>query len=394
MKQRRRGKAPGGSEEWGAAMAPGGSAEGGSGTPAVAIDPDIRRARTLPGSFYSDPAIHEALRRVFARSWLFAGEEDDVRTPGSVHPTILLPGFLDEPLLFTRDQDDRVRCLSNVCTHRGMLVAESPGHVKTLRCRYHGRRFGLDGRCLGMPDFEEVAGFPSPADDLPSLLVERWANLLFTSLDPQTAFDEVMAPVSQRLDGVPLESLRPVPERSKDYLVHANWALYCENFLESFHVPFVHAELARTLDYRTLEIELFEHGSVQVGLATEADDAFEGLRSRAYAGREIVAFYFHIFPNLMLNFYPWGLSLNVVEPLAIDRTRVRFRTFVHTPERLDRGAGAGLDRVEREDEEIVEAVQLGTRSRLYRLGRYSPTREPAVHHFHRALVRSLARGAV
>lgn len=357
------------------------------------IDPDIRRARTLPGRFYSDPSIHEALRGVFARSWLFAGEEDDVRTPGSVHPTVLLPGFLAEPLLFTRDRDDRVHCLSNVCTHRGMLVAESPGHAKTLRCRYHGRRFGLDGRCLGMPDFEEVVGFPSPADDLPRLAVERWAGLLFTSLDPQSPFDEVMAPVSERLEGVALDAMRPVPELSKDYLVHANWALYCDNFLESFHIPFVHAELARVVDYRTLEIELFEHGSVQVGLATDADDAFEGLRSPAYEGRAIAAFYFHLFPNLMLNFYPWGLSLNVVEPLDIDRTRVRFRTFVHSPERLGRGAGAGLDRVEREDEEIVEAVQIGTRSRLYRFGRYSPTRETAVHHFHRALVQELALAA-
>jgi choline monooxygenase len=58
--------------------------------------------------------------------------------------------------------------------------------------------------------------------------------------------------------------------------------------------------------------------------------------------------------------------------------------------RLDRGAGGALDRVEREDEAIVEAVQRGVRSRLYRGGRYSPTRETGVHHFHRLLCAFLA----
>ena len=57
--------------------------------------------------------------------------------------------------------------------------------------------------------------------------------------------------------------------------------------------------------------------------------------------------------------------------------------------RLDRGAGAGLDRVEREDEVIVESVQRGTASRLYERGRYSPAREPGVHRFHSLLVESL-----
>jgi hypothetical protein len=85
------------------------------------------------------------------------------------------------------------------------------------------------------------------------------------------------------------------------------------------------------------------------------------------------------------NVYPWGISVNVVEPQAIDRTRVLFRTFVWDESKLGQGAGSGLDRVEAEDEAIVEAVARGVRSRLYGRGRYSPTRERGVHHFHRLL---------
>jgi choline monooxygenase len=92
-----------------------------------------------------------------------------------------------------------------------------------------------------------------------------------------------------------------------------------------------------------------------------------------------------VFPNLMLNFYPWGLSINVVHPETIDRTRVVFRSYVCDASKLDDGAGGALDRVEAEDEEIVEAVQRGMRSRFYSGGRYSPAREQGVHHFHRLL---------
>jgi choline monooxygenase len=93
----------------------------------------------------------------------------------------------------------------------------------------------------------------------------------------------------------------------------------------------------------------------------------------------------------MLNFYPWGLSVNLVEPLGLDRTRVRFRSYVGDASRLHQGAGASLDRVEVEDEAIVQAVQRGVRSRLYTSGRYSPARETGVHHFHRLLCEALAR---
>lgn len=87
----------------------------------------------------------------------------------------------------------------------------------------------------------------------------------------------------------------------------------------------------------------------------------------------------------MFNFYPWGLSVNVVEPVAVDECRVKFYSYVWDSSKLNTGAGAGLDKVEMEDEEIVENVQRGIRSRFYSHGRYSSTREQGTHHFHRLL---------
>ena len=352
----------------------------------VQIDPDITRAETLPASFYADPDWFARTRdRVFARSWQLVGDTDQLRAPGQVVPVTLLEGCLDEPLVVTRDASDALHCLSNVCTHRGMLVCEAPGVEGALRCRYHGRRFALDGRFLSMPEFDGVCDFPRPSDDLPRVALGCWGKLLFASLDPEVSFDEFVGDLRARTAGLPLERAVADASRSRDYLVRANWALYCDNYLEGFHIPYVHAGLATVLDYGAYRTELFAWSNLQLGVATSGEDAIDLPPTSPDRGTRVAAYYFWLFPNTMVNVYPWGLSVNVVRPLGPNRTRVSFLSYVWDPTRLDAGAGSGLDRVEREDEVVVEGVQRGLRSRLYARGRYSPAREAGVHHFHRLL---------
>jgi len=350
------------------------------------IDPDIRLARTLPARVYSDPDLFRAQRdSVFARTWQYAAHDDLVKVPGQVFPFTLLPGALDEPLVLTRDLSDQIRCLSNVCTHRGTVVVEGAGHEQQLRCRYHGRRFTLDGRFHSMPEFEGATNFPSPADDLPQVGLGAWERFLMVSLAPAMPFEEAVAPMRARLAGLPFNALAYDAAGAREYLVNANWALYMDNYLEGFHIPYVHSSLAATLDYGEYAVELERYLVLQLAIAKPGEAAFALPPSHRDHARSIGAYYFWIFPTTMFNIYPWGVSVNVVTPLAVDRTRVSFLPFVWDEARRESGAGAGLDRVEREDEAIVEAVQRGVRSRLYERGRYSPAREGGVHHFHRLL---------
>ena len=342
----------------------------------------IERAATLPGVFYTSRDVHDALReRVFARSWQWVGHAHEVARAGDVHPVELLPGMLDEPLLLTRDEAGSLHCMSNVCTHRGNLICTEPGQHKRLRCGYHGRRFGLDGSFESMPGFEGAHGFPAPSDDLPTLATGELAGQLFTALDPAHSFDDLTADVRERLRHLALGECTWDPTRSRDYEVQANWALYVDNYLEGFHVPYVHPGLAQDLDLSSYSVETYPLSSLQLGRSSGAGPVLE---------QDLAACYYWLFPNTMINIYPWGLSVNVVQPLAVDRTRVLFRTFVARPELLDQGAGAALDEVQLEDEAVVEQVQRGVRSRLYKRGRYAPRHELAVHHFHRLLQSALA----
>ena len=171
----------------------------------------------------------------------------------------------------------------------------------------------------------------------------------------------------------------------------ANWALYCDNYLEGFHVPYVHGALADVLDYGSYRTELFPWSSLQVGVSKGGESVFDLPESSPDYGQSITAYYFWLFPNLMFNFMPWELSINVVKPLGPDRTKISFLSYVWDTSALER-ASYSNDRVEREDEEVVESVHVGVGSRLYRRGRYSAKREIGVHHFHRLLAAALGSG--
>ncbi|MBE2241277.1 MAG: aromatic ring-hydroxylating dioxygenase subunit alpha [Burkholderiaceae bacterium] len=358
------------------------------------VDADVTRAHTLAKDFYLDPKLFELAReRIFARSWQWIGDLADVAEPGSLAPRTLLPGHLDEPVLLARDGGGVLRCLPNVCTHRGNPLVQAPCRGATqIRCGYHSRRFDLDGRMRFTPAFEGARDFPSPADDLPRVPFASLGDLLaFASVAPAADFDEVFAPIVERLGWLPWAAFVPDAARSRDYEFDAHWALYVENYLESLHIPFVHAGLSATLDLADYRHESHPHATLQLAAARPGEAAFDDLpASSPEHGRRIAAYYWWVFPNLMLNFYPWGLSLNVVVPLAPARTRVLFRSFVRDATKLGVGAGGALDAVELEDEAVVVAVQRGLRSRFYVRGRYSPTREDGVHHFHRLIAASMA----
>ncbi|MGD9561546.1 MAG: aromatic ring-hydroxylating dioxygenase subunit alpha [Pyrinomonadaceae bacterium] len=357
------------------------------------IDPDIRKARTLPSEFYTGPAYFEISKaEIFARTWqLIAGPE----LGSALMPVTLLPGFIDEPL-FVSGQHGQNICLSNVCTHRGKILIENECDANLIRCGYHGRRFSLDGKFLSMPEFEGVENFPSAEDDLKQVPFAELAGFCFASLDPAASFEAFLGEAANLFDEFEPKNLRLTA--TNDYEVNAHWALYCENYLEGFHIPYVHRSLNEVVDYGTYTTETFRYSSLQTALSEpgavttgffDAGNSRNPVAAASGSDKIVAGRYLFIFPNTMFNFYPWGISVNVVEPISPSKTRVRFLTYVSDESKLDAGAGADLHSVELEDEAVVESVQKGIRSRFYSRGRYSPTREQGTHHFHRLIAEFL-----
>ena len=191
--------------------------------------------------------------------------------------------------------------------------------------------------------------------------------------------------MAERLDWLPIDEFVYKPELSRTYKVNANWALYCDNYLEGFHIPFVHKDLNKELEYENYSTQGIDNTVLQIGIGKDGENTFDIPQNHEDYGKNIAAYYFFLFPNMMFNFYPWGLSINVVKPKSPECTEIDYFSYVWKKELMNKGAGADLDKVELEDEEIVESVQNGVKSNSYDRGRYSPKREIGVHYFHSLL---------
>ncbi len=345
--------------------------------PDLAILP-LERAETIPSAWYVDPRFHELDREaVFARTWQPVGHVSQVPAPGD-HVLATLAG---DPVIAVRGKDGVLRGFFNVCRHRGGPLALHDGHADMLQCQYHGWTYQLDGMLRGVPHFNRVELFDKKDYGLVPVRLDTWEGLIFASLADRTEpVASCFAGAAERILPTRLSALRFA--RRVDYEVRCNWKVYVDNFLEGYHVPYVHPELMKLYDYQSYATETYEWYSLQVGPLSGADNV--------YGATEGEALYYCLFPNFMLNILPGRLQTNVVVPLAADRCRVEFRYYYADVEsaparRLIDEDHEFSDRVQREDIEICERVQEGLGSRAYDRGRFSVTFESGVYHFQQLL---------
>src|SRR6478609_4536475 len=197
------------------------------------VDDNISQAKTISTDFYlKEEFFQQSKEKIFSNCWQFVGDTDQVKDKGWVTPVNLLEGFMDEPLVISKDKNEKLHCLSNVCTHRGNLIVERPCKLNDIRCKYHGRRFNLDGTFQSMPEFKEVENFPTQDDNLTNLPLFQMGKWLFTSLNKTISSEAFFSDMMKRISWMPLQDFHFRPELSNDYIVEANWALYCENYLK------------------------------------------------------------------------------------------------------------------------------------------------------------------
>jgi choline monooxygenase len=341
----------------------------------------LEQAFALPAHFYVGAESAERDRRhVFARGWQLLGRADQLAEPGD-HVVGVIAGV---PLLLVRGDDGTLRALHNVCRHRAGPLALCNGRAaKRLRCHYHGWSYALDGRLLSATEMDGARDFDAGSIHLPEARVAEWRGLVFAALDPRASFAETIADVDARL------GVRPIADygfhRHYEYDIACDWKNYIDNYLEGYHVPHIHPELNRMLDYRDYVVETGRWHSLQHSpLASEA-----GL----YGDGE--ALYWHVWPNTLLNVLPDRMQTNRVLPLTPGHCRVTFDYFypAGTADLESRHASdhAFSDLVQRQDVDMCEIVQRGLASGSYVDGRLNPRRENGVHHFHE-LLREAYRG--
>ena len=349
----------------------------------------LDHATALAARCYVEPAMVALDRRViFDRAWQLVAHVCQLQAAGD-HVVADLAGL---PVIAVRGGDGaggpgRIRVMHNVCRHRAGPIASCDGlAAKSLRCRYHGWTYGLDGVLRSAPEMGTAPDFEVADVALPQLAVRVWQGLVFAVVDEARVpdFDAFVAGIDLRL-GAERGLAHYGHHQRVGYDVACNWKVYVDNYLEGYHVPHIHPGLNKLLDYRSYVTQTAQWYSYQFSPLESA----EGL----YGAGD--ALYYWLWPNTMLNILPGRLQTNRVVPLGVDRCRVEF-DFYYTCDasgeaRARREADLAFsDEVQLEDLTICQDVQRGLASGSYVPGRLNPLRENAVHHFHE-LLRSVYR---
>ena len=350
----------------------------------------LERARTIPSNWYFDPEIYAAeCCHVFGGCWQAVGRSDQVARPG----TFLTAEIAGEPILVVRDGEGVLRAFYNVCRHRAALVVNEPeGKASRLRCRYHGWTYDLTGRLRGTPEFDGVVDFCKDDNGLTPLAVDTWGPLVFVHQPPRRSesLTQFLDPLPRRTVGLGLDQLNFVARR--EYEVACNWKVYVDNYLDGgYHVNTVHPGLAGALDYAHYRTEIEGNTSVQISPLKQSADPTVG---KVRTGEN--AYYWWVFPNLMMNLYQGVMDTNLVLPLAPERCKVVFDFYFadregEEAERYMAQSTAVAHQVQLEDMGICEEVQRGLKSRSFDTGRFSVKREAGGSHFHRLLADALRR---
>jgi phenylpropionate dioxygenase-like ring-hydroxylating dioxygenase large terminal subunit len=348
-----------------------------------------RTTRTLPWSWYTDPAVLGLEQeRIFRRSWQYVGHAGDVPEPGSFAATRVG----DVPVVLVRDSDETLRAFLNVCRHRGSVICEGSGKRATLQCPYHAWTYGLDGKLVSAPRSAREGGFENDELGLVPLRLETWGPLVFVNPDPDAApLAELLEDLPERIAGagIDLDTLRF--HLRAEYELEANWKISAENFLECYHCAVAHPDFSAVMDVSPDAYLLETHRwrmTQHSPLRPEPRGAYDP------AGAVEQGQFHLLFPGTVINVMPGrpNFSIGPIVPMAPERT-YRFLDYFVDPEADEAWVEEALAfdfQVGAEDQSLVERVQAGVRSGLIEEGRLMPQSETLVAHFQSLVVDALA----
>ncbi|MCH2448635.1 MAG: aromatic ring-hydroxylating dioxygenase subunit alpha [Gracilimonas sp.] len=347
------------------------------------IDP-IEKAKTIPSDWYHNEDIHVfEQQKLFKKKWLYVCHIDQIPEAGDSY-TGEVAG---NPIIIFRNTENELKAFYNVCKHRGGPLAIKKGTKTVLQCQYHGWTYLDDGSLRGIPDWNLVKLFDKKDFGLEPFEISIWQGLIFARVDTSDLeLAQLLEGIEKRIAPLNLSTLKFHIEQV--YEINCNWKVYVDNYLEGYHIPIVHPELANLLDYRSYVTETEKWHSLQHSPFKNGDNLY------SKNGGE--AFYYFVFPNMMLNILPGRLQMNLVIPVSPTRCKVIFSYFYDESETKKKSEIikkdiAYSDDIQKEDIEICEAVQRGIQSKVYHQGRFSVKRELGVYHFQSLLKQEIKK---
>lgn len=210
--------------------------------------------RALDRRLFADEALFEQeFPLIWEKVWVYLAHESQLPKPRDYITTWI--GRV--PVIVNRNDEGKVGCLVNICTHRGStLCRKIKGSTSDFSCSFHGWTFDLDGN-LRSAVSEARAGFPQGFDKstrgLRKVRVESYRGFIFGTLnDEAEPLVNNLAESKNFIDLIVDQSPEGVEvlKGFSTYTYDGNWKSAAENGLDGLHVNTVHGNYVSTVKNR------------------------------------------------------------------------------------------------------------------------------------------------
>ncbi len=343
----------------------------------------------LPAKSYTDEDFwKKECNTVMSDGWLFVGFVHELKKPGDVNPLFIA----DKPILLVKDNNNKITAFHNVCSHRCLkLVDEKKNVGKIIRCPYHSWSYDLEGRLKAAPHIggtneHQPKGFNFSDHGLKKIKIHIWHDWIFINLNGKAKkFAKYAKPLINKFNDIDLSKLKYAA--TLDFgKINTNWKFLIENFIEPYHVQFVHKS--------TTNQPLKDHYTIVDGICYGSGVDVKEEDTKNSKALSVTSRYLSLFPNFIIGTYfpnQVGVYLNV--PISSGITSQK--RIIYTTD----GKNMGKEEVDmikniwwsvhKEDHEMCERLQEGRSSPASdEGGLLSPVWEKGVKAFQKLIIDS------
>ena len=342
----------------------------------------------LPAKSYTDENFwKKECKTVLSDGWLFVGFVHEFKKPGDVIPLFIA----DKPILLVKD-NSKITAFHNVCSHRCLKLVDKKKNVgKMIRCPYHSWSYDLEGKLKAAPHVggtnqHQPKGFNFSDHGLKKIKIHIWHDWIFINFNGKAKkFEDYANPLINKFTDIDLTKLKY--GATLDFgKIKTNWKFLIENFIEPYHVQFVHKS--------TTNQPLKDHYTVVDGICYGSGVDVREEDTKNSKALSVTSRYLSLFPNFIIGTYfpnQVGVYLNVpIAPGVTSQKRIIYTTD---------GKDMGKEEVNmvkniwwsvhKEDHEMCERLQEGRSSPASEEGGLlSPVWEKGVQAFQKLIVDS------
>jgi len=348
----------------------------------------------LPAKSYTDNDFWEKeCNTVLSEGWLFVAFVHEFSKVGDVLP-IFIAG---KPILLVKNEKNEITAFHNVCSHRCLkLVNEKKNIGKLIRCPYHAWSYDLKGNLKAAPHIggtnqHKPKGFNLKDHGLKPIKIHIWHDWIFINFNGKAKkFEEYAKPLFSKFKDIDFNKLKYTA--TLDFgKINTNWKFLIENFIEPYHVQFVHKTTTnQPLKNHYTIVDGMCYGS---GVDVKEEDAKNNI------ALSVSSRYLSLFPNFIIGtYYPdqVGVYLNVpINPNTTSQKRIIYTTgrIKMSKEEIDITKKIWWS-VHKEDHEICERLQEGRASPASNEGGLlSPYWENGVQTFQKLIIQGTSKSS-